>query len=145
LQRETALIEQGLQPHLGALAQLPLGGAAGAGYFRGVDIGDADLAALEPDGVAVDHARVAFGAKADAETGAIRIDDDCGGCRCRSAAQEDCQKQRDAQGGGDDDEGGPADVVHRLENSGKMLKEAKLQHWAGGMSGPQSASAGPAA
>jgi|GEM_PF-3037980 len=127
LQGKATLVEQGQQAHLGALAESFFGGAAGTGDFRGVDIGNADLAALVPDRVAVDDAGGAVGAKADAEAGAVRIDAD--GCCAggRAPAEENGEKQRRAQSNGDDDEGGPADVVHRLKNSGEMLKEIKWQ------------------
>ena len=123
LQGEIALVEQGQQPELGLLAEPFFGGAAGAGDFRCVDVGDPDLAALEPDGVAVDDAGGAVGAEADAEAGTMGIDADrCAGGG-RTAAEEDREKQRGAHGRGDRDEGGPADVVHPSENRGERLKE----------------------
>ena len=55
-EREAAGIEQGVQPALCSLAELLLARAARRAEFRRVDIGDPDLFALMPEGVAVNDA-----------------------------------------------------------------------------------------
>lgn len=70
---EGALIEQLGQPRGGLRAELGFVSAGGLARFGRVDIGDADLVAIEPDRVAIDHAGRPDGAAAGAELRADRI------------------------------------------------------------------------
>ena len=51
-------VEQLLQPLRGAVAKRLLAGTAGIMSFRSINVCDADLHALEPNRVAIDHAVV---------------------------------------------------------------------------------------
>ena len=70
---ERALVEQLGQSRGGLRAELGFVSAVGLARFGRVDIGDADLVAIEPDRIAIDHAGRPDGAAAGAELRADRI------------------------------------------------------------------------
>ena len=72
-QRERHGIEQRLHPQRRAVARACLGLAARRVGFGGVDIGDADLGAVHPEGVAVDHAVDPLGPATDREARRYRL------------------------------------------------------------------------